>query len=91
MGQTQNLIHYIIPSPKFQKLGKFQGSDKDKKEKYLALDFGIFWATLRLNQNIFIINEVRLSSGKVLKGGVEGMGRYELELNELIDRFMRLC
>ena len=38
-----------------------------------------------------LINEVRLSSGKVLKGGVEGMGRYELELNELIDRFMRLC
>ena len=69
-------VRYIIPPPKFQKLGKFQGSDNDKKEKYLALDFGIFLATLRLNQNIFIINEVRLSSGKVLKGGVDEMGRY---------------
>ena len=35
-------VLYIIPPPKFQKLGKFQESDKDKKEKYLALDFGIF-------------------------------------------------
>ena len=35
-------VRYIIPPPKFQKLGKFQGSDKDKKEKYSALDFGNF-------------------------------------------------
>ena len=36
------IVLFIIPPPKFQKLGKFQGSDEDKKEKYLALDFGIF-------------------------------------------------
>ena len=60
----------------FQKSGKFHGSDKDKKEKYFSLDFGIFGATLRLNQNIFIVNEERLSSDKVLKEGVDEMGRY---------------
>ena len=35
-------VSYIIPPRKFQKLEKFQESDKDDKEKYLALDFGIF-------------------------------------------------
>ena len=33
--------HYMITPPKFRKLGQFQGSGTDKKEKYLALDFGI--------------------------------------------------
>ena len=32
-------VSYIIPPRKFQKLGKFQESVKDKKEKYLALNF----------------------------------------------------
>ena len=32
---------------------------------------------MRLNLNIFIVNEVRLGSGKVLKGWVDEMGSNE--------------
>ena len=43
---------------------------------------------MRLHRNIFIVNEERLSSGKVLEGGVEGIGGNRWKLNKLIDRFM---
>ena len=35
-------IQYIILPPKFEKIGKFKWSGKDKKENFLDLEFGIF-------------------------------------------------